>query len=106
MGAPDPTAGMSGVATPAQQLSQPRTSGRKRKPVSYAEDQPNAVLEAPPQKRRSKAVARAASALEDGTDGSALSRPAKQAGKAKGKAPATTIEKRLKRQDLNAKLYQ
>lgn len=94
MGALDSTASMSGVAMPAQPQPQPpaRTSGRKRKTVSYAEDQPNDVVEQPVKKRLAKAVA-----------GEATCPPTKQAkGKPKNKA-TTTIEKRLKRQVSDAK---
>lgn len=101
MGAPDPTANMSGVATHAQPPPQPRSSGRKRRPVLYAEDHPDEAANPPFKKRRNKAV------IEETTttliDNAGASVPTKEAkGKAKGKAPVTT-EKRLKRQDPDAK---
>ncbi|KAF4538981.1 Ring finger domain protein [Lasiodiplodia theobromae] len=70
MGVPDPTVNMSGVAAHDQPLSQPRSSGRKRKPVSYAEDQPSEGAESPVKKRRSKAAAqKLPTATVDNADG-------------------------------------
>lgn len=95
MGAPDPTANMSGVATHAQPPPQPRSSGRKRKPVLYAEDHPDEAANPPFKKRRNKAVIEETTTTL--TDNAGASVPIKEAkGKAKGKAPVTT-EKRLKR---------
>ncbi|OMP83296.1 E3 ubiquitin-protein ligase Zswim2 [Diplodia seriata] len=89
MGAPDSTSNMSGVATHSQPPPQPRSSGRKRKPVSYAEDPPGEVTEVPVKKRQ-----RRGNAAVDDADASA---PAKQT---KLESPPAK-EKRLKRQDLS-----
>ncbi|KAL1621521.1 hypothetical protein SLS54_005542 [Diplodia seriata] len=80
---------MSGVATYSQPPPQPRSSGRKRKPVSYAEDPPGEVTEVPVKKRQ-----RRGNAAVDDADASA---PAKQT---KLESPPAK-EKRLKRQDLS-----
>lgn len=95
MGVPDPTVSMSGVAAHAQPLSQPRSSGRKRKPVSYAEDQPSEGAESPVKKRRSKTAAqKLPTATVDNAGASASAKQAKT-------KPAPVAEKRLRRQDLS-----
>ncbi|OJD35079.1 ring finger domain protein [Diplodia corticola] len=92
MGAPGST-NMSGVAA-HQPPPQPRSSGRKRNPVSYAEDPPPEAADPPVKKRRGKAAAPQPPAAVDDAGPSVSTKQTKP-------KPPPASEKRLKRQDLN-----